>query len=374
MYRPYLLLFLFCGLFLLPLQAQKDKTNTIEKAITKHGQAFVRDKGINSVSIGIFKAGKRYSQHFGELEKGKGNTPTDETIYEIGSVTKTMTGYLVAKAVLEQKISISDDVRRYLDGDFPNLVYNDKPITIQQLMTHTSGLPMFLPTTMNGLFEQGGENVPTTYFDLEKSYNKDRFFKDLKEVDLTYEPGTVYSYSNAGAELIGHVLETVYQKDIDILLREGFLDEYGMANTAIKIDEIRRHNLTQGYWMNNTTPSPNQLNTLWATGGGAKMNMLDMLSYMALQLNGKNPVVVESHRVLYEGEKLLRLGYFWRVWKDKYGTSYNHHGGTSGMQNWLFIFPKYDLGISIITNQSGFKTPNKLSSTAKKLLKAIVKD
>ncbi len=196
----------------------------------------------------------------------------------------------------------------------------------------------------------------------------------MKEVDLTYEPGTVYSYSNAGAELIGHVLETVYQKDIDILLREGFLDEYGMANTAIKIDEIRKHNLTQGYWMNNTTPSPNQLNTLWATGGGAKMNMLDMLSYMALQLNGKNPVVVESHRVLYEGEKLLRVGYFWRVWKDKYGTSYNHHGGTSGMQNWLFIFPKYDLGISIITNQSGFKTPNKLSSTAKKLLKAIVKD
>ncbi|MEX2565090.1 MAG: hypothetical protein WD431_04050 [Cyclobacteriaceae bacterium] len=58
---------------------------------------------------------------------------------------------------------------------------------------------------------------------------------------------------------------------------------------------------------------------------------------------------------------------------NKYGTSYNHHGGTSGTQNWLFIFPDHQLGISIITNQSGPKTPNLLSKTVKRILKDIIK-
>lgn len=125
--------------------------------------------------------------------------------------------------------------------------------------------------------------------------------------------------------------------------------------------------------MNNEILSPNQLNTLWATRSGMKMTLKDMMSYIKLQLNAQNPIVSESHKVLYKAGKTFKIAYFWRVWNDYYGTSYNHHGGTSGTQNWLFIFTKYKLGISIITNHSGPKTPNKLSKTIKKILKDIVK-
>lgn len=99
-----------------------------------------------------------------------------------------------------------------------------------------------------------------------------------------------------------------------------------------------------------------------------------MLHYLDLQLNSEDPIVAESHKVLYEEGSTLKLAYFWRVWNDKFGTSYNHHGGTSGTQNWVFIYPKYKLGISIITNQSGLETPNLLSKTAKKILESIIKE
>jgi CubicO group peptidase (beta-lactamase class C family) len=355
--------------------SQNDNTNeNILKTIQKNGLAFLKNKNINSASIGIYKDGKIYTEHFGEIEKGKSNPPDDETLYEIGSVTKTMTGYLVARAVLEKKIRLEDDIAMYLKDDYSNLQYNGKPITIKHLLTHTSGLPMFLPMEMNGVFEKFTEDVPNEYFELEKSYDKEKFLADLKNVSIIVAPGTIYSYSNAGAELIGHVLETVFQKNIDELMEENYLTEYGMSNTVIELNQTQKEELVRGYWMDNKTFSPNQLNTLWATGGGAKMTILDMMHYIALQLNSKNPIVSESHKVLYEEGKTFKISYFWSVWNDKYGTSYNHHGGTSGTQNWLFIFPRYDLGISIITNQSGPKTPTELSKTVKKMLKDIIEN
>ncbi|WP_051605532.1 serine hydrolase [Sediminibacter sp. Hel_I_10] len=353
---------------------EEHSEENILKAIQKNGRNFLKNKNRTSVSIGIYKDGQMYTQHFGEIEKGKSNPPTDETIYEIGSVTKTMTGYLVARAVLEEKLKLDDDINTFLPGDYSNLNYMGKPITIKHLLTHTSGLPMFLPMKMNGVFEKLNENVPNAYLELEQSYDKQKFLRDLKTVSITEAPGVNYSYSNAGAELIGFILETVYQKTIDQLFKESFLTDYRMVDTAIELNKAQNAKLVRGYWMDNTSFSPNQLNRLWATGSGAKMTIIDMMHYIDLQLNSKNPIISESHKVLFEQGKTLKLGYFWRIWNDKFGTSYNHHGGTIGTQNWLFIFPKYNLGISIITNHSGPKTPNELSKTAKKLLKDIIEN
>src|SRR5690554_2018909 len=270
--------------FILQKSSSQERGNSdiIVKTIDKHGKDFVRNKNISSVSIGVLKDVKIYTQHFGELEKGRDNTPNNESIYEVGSVTKTMTGYLVAKAVKEGKINLDEDVRFYLKGDYQNLEYNDKPITIKHLLTHTSGLPMTLPVELNGVFENLDENVPNRYYEIEKSYDKEKYLADLKKVAINVEPGIQYTYSNAGAELIGYVLEIVYEKNIDELLKDSVLGKYRMPNTAIELDQIQKEKLVKGYWMSNTILSPNQLNTLWGSAGGMKMNLTDMLSYIGL--------------------------------------------------------------------------------------------
>ncbi|MDT0622032.1 serine hydrolase domain-containing protein [Croceitalea vernalis] len=370
---------LFKALFLIvsfgtSFSQENSSGDIISGIIQKNAQKFIKNKNINSVSIGIYKDGQVYTEHFGEIIKGKNNPPNDNTVYEVGSVSKTITGYLVAKAVLEQKIQLEDDIRIYLEGDYLNLEYNSTPISIRNLITHTSGLPMFLPFKMNGLYEKLTEEVPNEYLALEKSYSKEKFLADLASVSITAKPGTNYLYSNAGTELIGKILETIYHKSIDELLKENFSTKFNTPTAQIKLDSIQNKKLVRGYWMNSQTTAPNNLNPLWGTAGGIKMTIIDMMEYVELQLNNKNPIISESHKALYEVRSPLNIAYFWRVWKDKYGTSYNHHGGTSGTQNWLFIYPKYNLGISIITNQSGPKTPNLLSKTAQKILKELIKE
>ncbi len=363
----------FMWLLLLSITCNAQNTTQTQLTIDKYGQGFIKNKHVNSVSIGILKEGITYTGHYGEITKGKGDTPNNETLYEVGSVTKTLTGFLLAKAVLEKRIDLDDNIQKYLKSSYSNLVYNDQPITIRHLITHTSGLPLFLPKEMNGLYETLAEDVPEKYLALEKQYSKDQFFKDLGDITLTQEPGINYSYSNAGTEILGHVLETIYDKSVDVLFQETF-SNYGMNNTNISRNTVEGENPVKGYWLSNTKHSPNNLNTLWATGSGANMTMNDMLQYAKLQLDRSNEIVQESHRILSSNNSSRKTAYLWDVKQDKYGTYFNHHGGTSGVQNWLFIFPKYDLAISIITNHSSTKTPKLLSKTAQKILKEVISE
>ena len=125
-----------------------------------------------------------------------------------------------------------------LNKSFANLEYNGTPITIRNLITHTSGLSTFLPAKMNGLYEKLTKEVPNEFLALEKSYDKEKFLNDLERVSITTIPGVNYLYSNTGAELMGYILETIYQKSIDELLKESISDKYNMSTTAIKLDAI----------------------------------------------------------------------------------------------------------------------------------------
>ena len=355
--------------------AQSQTQNSkIDKLLSAQGERFLKHKNVNSVSIGVYKNGQTYTAHFGELEKGKGNPPDDQTLYEIGSVSKTVTGYLTAKAVREGKITLEDDIRLYLPGAYPNLAYEGAPIRIQHLLTHTGGIPMFLPLAMNGLYETLANDVPQKYRSLEESYSKAQFFEDLRQIVISKEPGTVYAYSNAGCEIVGHILETVYEKSIDELLVENFAKEHNISSLAIHLDAANADKLIQGYWLENEMPAPNQANTLWATGSGMKMTMHDMMLYAQLQLDQNNPIVQEAQKGLFDRKPGSKVAYFWNMRQDKYGNSYDHHGGTSGMQNWLFIFPKYDLALSIISNHSSTKMPGHIGKSARKLLAALIKE
>ena len=127
----------------------------VENAITKNALQLLEDKRFHSVSTAVLKDGESTIKHFGELTIGKGNKPNDSTLYELASVTKTFTGYIAAKAVIDQKINLDDDIRIYLSESYPNLEFKGEPITIKHLITHTSGFP----------------NMPI------KSENKEAFFE-----------------------------------------------------------------------------------------------------------------------------------------------------------------------------------------------------
>ena len=104
---------------------------------------------LHSTSIAVVYRGQEFIRHRGNMEAGRLSPPTDATLYEIGSLSKTMAGTLMANAVLERRLGLDDDVRKYLHGDYPNLQYKGDPIRIRHLLSHTSGLPNMLPERAN---------------------------------------------------------------------------------------------------------------------------------------------------------------------------------------------------------------------------------
>ena len=335
----------------------------IELSMDRHADSLLLDPTINAISIGVYKAGKTYINHYGELDKGQDNKPTDETIYEIGSVSKTFAGTLVAQAELEGKLNLEDDIRKYLKEDFPNLEYQGNPIRIKHLITHTSRLPRFLPETIAQIVENPTDSLAFHIYEIEKNYNQEKFLSDLQAVVLDTIPGTKDSYSSADTELVAHILENVYNKPYHELIQEKIATKLGMKNTGTVIRESAQHNLANGYLENNTLAPP-MINTLWGAGGGMTSTLPDLMKYAQFQLDQQNEVAVKSHEVVFQNGN-FQVGYYWPIrFDDSYGTYYSHHGGAFGVQNYLFIFPEKDLAISVVLNQNISNTSNKLATVA----------
>ncbi|MFH6969226.1 serine hydrolase domain-containing protein [Flavobacterium sp. FlaQc-28] len=345
----YLTTILFFTLLACKSVHQTNK-QTVENAITNNAVQLLEDKRFHSVSVAVFKDGKATIKHFGELTIGKGNKPNDSTLYELASVTKTFTGYIAAKAVLDKKINLDDDIRIYLDEPYPNLEFKGEPIRIRHLITHTSGFP----------------NFPI------KSENKTAFFEGLKLIKIETKPGEIYFYSNTAPELTAYILEKVYQKPYEELVMDFVLKPNKMNETKFTLNESDKTRLVKGYNDKNEL-MPNFNRTLWGGISGLHSTTTDLVKYMKLQLDKSNPIVNESHKKLYKEGSDFWEGYHWYIIENDDSLIYRHHGGIYGMQNWFVIYPKQNIGISILTNTSFNETGEILEKVVAKLYDNINK-
>lgn len=328
---------------------------------------------LHSTSIGVVYRGKEFIRHRGNMEAGKPTPPTDATLYEIGSLSKTLAGTLMANAVLERRLSLDDDVRKYLQEDYPNLQYNGDPIRIRHLLSHTSGLPNMLPERANTvLADFTDQRTPGELNAIYASYGKADFFRDLHAVEVRRAPGKDYAYSSSGTELAAHILETVYGRDYESLLRGFFGDSAAMTGVRIRLGDAEAARLAVGYHSDNAVPTTPMPQLPWGASGNVKATAPDMVKYLKFQL-AAGPVVTESHRRLAEFDAEFSIGYFWNIVSgDRLkGVYYAHHGGVPRSQCYIYIIPKYDLGIFVITNQSGDKTARAMETAINTLVERI---
>lgn len=328
---------------------------------------------LHSASIGVVYRGQEFIRHRGDMETGKPGPPTDATLYEIGSLSKTMAGTLMANAVLERRLGLDDDVRMYLHGNYPNLQYKGDPIRIRHLLSHTSGLPNMLPERANKvLADFADQRTPRELNAIYTGYGKADFFRDLHAVEIRQVPGKDYAYSSAGTQLAAHILETVYDSDYESLLRGFFRDSAAMSGLRIRLSDVEALRLAVGYHSDNAVPTTPMPELPWGASGNVKATVPEMLKYLKFQLAG-GPVVTESRRALVEFDSEFGIGYFWNiVGGDRLkGVHYAHHGGVPRSQCYVYIMPKYDLGIFVITNQSGDKTARALEAAINTLVERI---
>ncbi len=326
----------------------------------KNAKTLFENSKAYSVSIGIIKDGKIYTKHYGEIDKGKANQANDNTYFEIASVTKVMTGYLLAQVVLDKKVNLDDDIRKYLKDDYPNLEYGGKPITIKDLISYQSALPSALPDDRK-IMKTFDDQTTFKLVELYKNYSKTDFLRDLKTIKLDTIPGTKYLYSNPSLELAGLMLENIYKEPFEQLLKKNLWSKLKMNHTKFTLDVNEK--LGNGYNSNHIL-MPNFASQLTGSSGmQTKSTLRDLMKLLKFELDSKNKIVQESQRNITNSNESW-YGYFWdRIYISEFGKYAFKHGGAYGNQVMFSVFPEQNLGICVMVNISGPETGEILSNS-----------
>ena len=341
----------------------------IDSTIQQLGTAFVQEKSRVGLSIGVVRNGQTQFYNFGTTEKGKTRLPTQNTIYEIGSISKTFGSLLLAKAVVEKRVRLDDDIRKHLDGEYPNLAYEGKPIKLVHLTNWTSELPDNFPENMEALRQTNPDSVPFKVVQRLISYTKQDFFNDLHTVTLKATPGQNPRHSNVAAQLLGYILEKVYQKPFADLVKTQIEEPLRMRRTMLS--ELPSPLFAIGYdGKGNRIPAFTMAEMLAA--GGLRYSVSDLLKYATYQLDERDEAVRLSHQPTWGSIDSQAFGLNWLLYKiiDS-KRRVEHSGGTFGFASFCDLYPDQNLGIVLLANDADQSTQNQLGELSKKIIDAI---
>ncbi len=247
------------------------------------------------ISIAVVRGDRTWFYNYGVANRTGKVAMTSDTLFPIASVTKTFTGTLLADAQLDGKLRLDDDVRTYLDGDYPNLENGGRSIHIADLVDHRSGLPFFIPDVPQSQPDfKSDEPWLTRIGKLEEGYSRKDFYADLHKVVLPGPPGKDFHYSNSGAMLASYILERVYGRPYETLVTDKILKPLGMTHTRLTLTPQQDAQVAKGYDGDGRT-MPNG-NVIFLGAGALKSTARDMVKYVRWEIDEKDPAVVLSHQ------------------------------------------------------------------------------
>lgn len=309
----------------------------IETKIQRFWSNFTRQQKAVGVAVGVLDHGKPYEMFFGEKEKGQG-LPDGKTLFQIGSVTKVFTSLLLAKAVEEDKVALTDPLQKYL----PRGVRSPGPIALEGLATHYSGLPRVLSNP-------DGSNVS-----VEEMYTR------LPRVRLVHRPGTAFLYSNLGFGLLGESLARAYgSTSWEAIIKQEVLDPLDMSSTGITLDQDARKLRAVPYDKQDRPISYN--NPAWPAvnaAGALYSNLDDMMKFAKFLSSDDGPEEMRRARdlCLLPYHKMPKAGHFiglgWQLQPLPEGRVYiDKDGAVTGSRCYIAFMKGEDLGIVVMVNK-----------------------
>lgn len=311
------------------------KSGSIDEEVNK----LLSTSKMTALSVTLVTGDAVNTYHFGEFVDG--SKPSDDTIYDVGSITKTHVGLLLAHAVSDGLIGLDTPISDYLDMiDNDALTFQGTEITVRHLATHTSGLPADLSC--------GAANLtPDERLTCLHHHDDDDLLRVLNEYRLTAMPGEQYQYSNAGIRLLGIILEDLYDTTLEKLLQVMVFKSTGQNETYAFLTENQRSRWRLGIHENGlATPDASGY---FNAAGGLKSTAQDMGKYISFYLNSDNKLAKETLTLLAGEEDGLGRAYMWNTFRLDSEGQYYHGGGTFGTSAWISIYPKEKLGIFLVT-------------------------
>ncbi|MCZ6681504.1 MAG: serine hydrolase [Candidatus Poribacteria bacterium] len=311
-------------------------------------EKIIRERVDNGWSVGtvvglIDSNGPRFYS-YGKLSHG-GDQPVDEnTIYEIGSVTKVFTSLLLADMVEKGELRLDDPIEKFLPDTVKVPMYDGKKITLEHLATHTSGLPR-MPDNLTP------KNARNPYAD----YTVEQMYDFLSNYTLEIDIGSITEYSNFGAGLLGHILARKAGMSYEQLVVDGICNELKMDDTRITLSPAQEKRFAKGHM--GEAEMPNWDFLALAGAGALRSSAQDMLKFLAANL-GLNktelyPAMQNTHKARHEAESPdMKIALGWHV-STKYDTEIIwHNGGTGGYKSFIGFHPKKKIGVVVLSNST----------------------
>lgn len=315
-----------------------------DKKVDTAAKAYIQKANTVGLSIGILKDGKVSLYNYGEVIKSKKRLPTANTIFEIGSITKTFTSTILAYYVNEGKVSLADPVTKYLPDSVAHNPELQK-VTLLNLSNHTSGLP-----NLPGNFAL---QRPYDKLNPYKNYNRQLLFNYLKNCTLDSKPGEKYTYSNLAVGLLGAILEQVSGKSFEQLVADVICTTLQMKSTVQHLYPIMSTRFTTVY-DDDGNPTPTWDFDVLAPAGALRSTINDLLLYAKaniIKTDTKLSKAIElTHQITFNTD--TKLGLAWHIIEVNGVSYYFHNGGTYGSSSFLAYNIDKSVAVIILSNAS----------------------
>ena len=309
--------------------AQVDKLDALIDAYAKlykfNGSALVAKNGVILLNKGY---GYRNA-----TDKVANN---EQTIFQLGSVTKQFTSAVILKLQEEKKLSVSDKLSKY----FPGYPKGDS-ITIEQLLTHTSGIYNY---TNDGKFMAN---------EVTKSANREMMMALFKDKPLDFSPGSSWSYSNSGYSLLGYIIEAVTKKSYEQAVRKYIFTPLKMTHSGFDFTHLKSNEKAIGYFKLNDkekVEAPIVDSSVSFSAGAIYSTTGDLyLWHNALE---KNIILSKDEQEKAYTPVKNHYGYGWSIDSIEGKRRVSHGGGIHGFITTIARVPEDDICIVLLSNAS----------------------
>lgn len=317
------------------------------RALCDYVVAEMRRLKVPGVAIGIIHDGREYLAGFGVTSVENPLPVTADTLFQIGSTTKTVTGTIIMQLVESGQIDLDEPVRTYL----PELRLTDKTakerVTPRHLITHMSGW-------VGDYFSDTGNGDDALA----------RYVAEMAELAQVTPVGSIWSYNNAAFGLAGRLIEVVTGKSYETAAREMVLDPLGMDNSFFLPADVISRRFAVGHGADAEKGAvvlrPWALARSAHAAGGLCSTVRDQLRYARFHLgSGTTP----SGQQLLSPENMIamqvphypanlgrQMGLSWLL--KQYGDTWAvlHGGATKGQISAFLMIPTHQFAVTVLTN------------------------
>jgi CubicO group peptidase (beta-lactamase class C family) len=292
-----------------------------------------------------------FSQCYGYADIEKKVAMTEDTYFMVGSLTKSFTALAVLKLIEQGKIDPNADIKKYIP-DFSIRKFHDEeaPITVNHLLTHTSGL-------MIDYYAR---------FTSEKEYSDAELLSQLQNEYLCFKPGSACKYSNVGYRLLSMIIERVTGESFGSYLEKEVFKPLGMNNSYFDYTDDMALRMSKGH---NGNVEISRVDTEDKSASGLFSTLKDMTVFLKfltskdIPSNGgiNNGQIIDeiiknanpAIDTFYDSKNIYSSGWYLNFYQFRgIHTVLSNSGGINGFCAAMAYIPEEKLGIVMLTNSS----------------------